>query len=248
MNAAETLAALQEAGISLQVEDTSIVASPSSRLTDPLRAAIRANKPAIIAKLSGGPAYGADGATADLWNLDTPAGAALVHQQCAKFLPKPEAAEPSTAYEAVSAGPEGGCRVTIIELPQAQRYRQTFAHLQLKPPALVDVARWRQCVEDGKRFLAAWGSQAEALGWSARDLFGLHQPPEQPHPSYRRLSRYDCTGLVWLLEGRPVVALTADTASIRHPTGGITTYRKHNKPALGPAGDDIFDIDPGWRQ
>jgi hypothetical protein len=54
--------------------------------------------------------------------------------------------------------------------------------------------------------------------------------------------------LVWLLEGRPVVALTADTASIRHPTGGITTYRKHNKPALGPAGDEIFEIDPGWRQ
>src|SRR5262245_4332343 len=77
MNAAETLAALQEAGIGLQVEDTSIVASPSSRLMDPLRAAIRANKPAIIAKLSGGPDCAVCGATADLWNLDTPGGPAL---------------------------------------------------------------------------------------------------------------------------------------------------------------------------
>ena len=56
---------------------------------------------------------------------------------------------------------------------------------------------------------------------------GLHTPPERPHPSYRRLSRYDCTGLIWLLEGRPVVALTAATAAIENPTGNITMYSRH---------------------
>jgi hypothetical protein len=116
------------------------------------------------------------------------------------------------------------------------RYRRAFAYLQLKPPALVDVARWRQAVEDGSCFLAKWGSQAEALNWSSADLFGLHTPPEKPHPSYNRLSRYDGTGLIWLLQGRPVVALTADTASIKGITGNITVYRKHNKPALGRNG------------
>jgi hypothetical protein len=147
------------------------------------------------------------------------------------------------AYQAVSAKPDGtGCRVEIVELPQAQRYRRTFAHLQLKPPALVDVGRWRQCVEDGKRFLAKWGEQAQALGWTSADLFGLHRPSERPHPSYRRLRRYDCTGLIWLLEGRPVVALTADTAAIENPIGSITVYRKHNKPALGPLGDSLEDL------
>jgi hypothetical protein len=50
-----------------------------------------------------------------------------------------------------------------------------------------------------------------------------------------RLSRYDVTGLCWLLEGRPVVALTADTAAIGNPTGNITTYRRFNKPSYGPA-------------
>jgi hypothetical protein len=76
------------------------------------------------------------------------------------------------------------------------------------------------------------------------DLFGLHQPPAEPHPSYRRLSRYDCTGLVWLLEDRPVVALTADTAAIENPaTGNITTYRRFNKPALGPLGDSLDDLE-----
>jgi hypothetical protein len=113
---------------------------------------------------------------------------------------------------------------------------------------MVDVDRWRQAVRGAKRFLAKWSSQAESLGWTSADLFGLHTPPERPHPSYRRLSRYDCTGLIWLLEGRPVVALTEATAAIENPTGAITVYRKHHKSALGPVGEDVFDIDPMWRQ
>lgn len=118
-----------------------------------------------------------------------------------------------------------GCKVEIVVLPQATRYRKVFAHLQLKPPALVPVGRWQQAVEDGKRFLAKWGEQAQALGWSSADLFGLHEIPAKPHPSYSRLSRYDATGLIWLLEGRPVVALTETAATIRNSsdTGATTT-------------------------
>jgi hypothetical protein len=92
-------------------------------------------------------------------------------------------------------------------------------------------------VGDGRRFLATWGARAQALGWTARDLFGLHTLPDNPHPSYRRLSRYDATGLIWLLKGREVIALTEDTAAIRWPSGSVTNYRKRNKPALGPLGD-----------
>jgi hypothetical protein len=151
--------------------------------------------------------------------------------------------EPTAAYEATSAEPDGtACKVEIIELPQAQRYRKAFGVLQVKPPDMVEIKRWRQCVKDGSRFLAKWGEQAEALGWTSADLFGLHQPPERPHPSYRRLSRYDARGLVWLLEGRPVIALTEATASIRNPSGSITVCRKHNKPALGPLGDSLEDL------
>jgi hypothetical protein len=53
--------------------------------------------------------------------------------------------------------------------------------------------------------------------WTARDLFGLQTPPAKPHPSYSRLSRYDETGLIWLLQGRLVVALTETTAAIQNP-------------------------------
>jgi hypothetical protein len=73
-------------------------------------------------------------------------------------------------------------------------------------------------------------------------LFGLHTPPANPHPSYRRLSRYDETGLIWLLKGREVIALTAATAAIRWPSGSVTVYRKRNKPALGPPGDSLDDF------
>jgi len=93
-------------------------------------------------------------------------------------------------------------------------------------PDSIETERWRRAVEDGRRFLATWGGRARALGWTARDLFGLHRPTEQPQPSYRRLSRYDETGLIWLLQGREVIALTADTAAIRWPSGSTTTYPK----------------------
>jgi hypothetical protein len=66
--------------------------------------------------------------------------------------------------------------------------------------------------------------------------------PRNPAPSYQRLSRYDETGLIWGLQGRPVIALTDATAKIEMPTGSILTYRGHNKPAYGPLGDSIDDF------
>jgi hypothetical protein len=122
------------------------------------------------------------------------------------------------------------------------RLGRTYAALTALSPKHVPADRWQQAVQDGRRFLAKWGAQAVALGWTPRDLFGLHKSPDQPHPSYRRLSRYDETGLIWLLQGRPVVALTAATAAIENPTGAITVYRRYDNPALGPVGDSLDDF------
>ena len=112
-------------------------------------------------------------------------------------------------------------------------------------PDLFEAWRWQQAVSDAHSFLSVWGEKAEALGWTAHDLFGLHPIPERPVANYRRLSRYDCTGLVWLLQGRHVVALTADTAAIQTESGGILAYRKNNKPAYGPLGDSLDDMGGG---
>jgi hypothetical protein len=126
--------------------------------------------------------------------------------------------------------------------PKAGPYARVLATLEIRCPDHIEPGRWQQAVEDGRQFLAQWGEQAKALGWTSADLFGLHAVPDKPHPSYRRLSRYDATGLCWLLQGRPVVALTEATAAIENPTGAITIYRRHNKPALGPLGDSLDDF------
>ena len=137
-----------------------------------------------------------------------------------------------------------GPKLEIVELPAAGgRYRKLFAFLLQNPPAYIPVERWQQAVEDSRSFLHKWGEQAELLDWDWGDLFGLDIQPADPHPSYSRLSRYDNTGLCWLLQGKEVIAMTADTATIRNPsTGAITIYRRFNKPALGPAGDSLDDF------
>jgi hypothetical protein len=131
----------------------------------------------------------------------------------------------------------------------AARYsRTTMVALEADCPDLVPVDRWQLAVQDGRRFLARWSAQAEAFGWTAKDLFGLITVPEHAKSSFNRLSRYDETGLIWLLDGRRVVALTEGTAAIQNPaTASITMYRRHDKPAFGPLGDSLEDFTEGLR-
>jgi hypothetical protein len=122
-------------------------------------------------------------------------------------------------------------------------FARTLDALERRCPDHIEPERCRLCIHDAKHFLAAWGDHAEALGWTAAELFGLHAPAARPHPTYNRLSRYDATGLIWNLIGRRVVALTGDTAAIKNRTTGNTLiYRKHNKPGLGPVGDSLDDF------
>ena len=108
-----------------------------------------------------------------------------------------------------------------------------FDTLERRCPDFIDAERWRQGVEDGRQFLATWGEQAQAFGWTARELFGLHTPPERPAASYSRLSRYDETGLIWLLRGRPVIALTETIAAIQGATAVLTQAQQTELGAAG---------------
>jgi hypothetical protein len=159
-------------------------------------------------------------------------------------------AEAFRAYHKAFRAP-GECAESPVEcavspppppFPRFSRFSRTLSALESRCPEHVSVARWQQCIDDGRAFLATWGEQAERLGWTSKDLFGLFPVPENPHPAFSRLSRYDHTGLIWLLHGCPVIALTEATAAIQNPSGTITIYRKHNKPALGPVGDDLGDL------
>jgi hypothetical protein len=136
-------------------------------------------------------------------------------------------------------GEERSCPDPKAKPPRA--YGRVLAALCARCPDLVEEHRWRQAATDADSFVARWGEQAASLGWTAQDLFGLVPIPDRPAPNYRRLSRYDHTGLIWLLQGRPVVALTETTAAIQGATV-VLTYRRLNKPAPGPLGDSLDDF------
>jgi hypothetical protein len=78
---------------------------------------------------------------------------------------------------------------------------------------------WSLFVRDARRFLAEWGAEAARLGWSAEDIFGVH--PMAPE------ARYDVMGIVPLIRGKEVVAISEQRATIRTPGGGHMTYYRH---------------------
>jgi hypothetical protein len=118
-------------------------------------------------------------------------------------------------------------------------YASALGALRAKCPAHVSEDCWRQAIVDATTFVTGWGAQAQVLGWTARELFGLHPVPEQPSANYARLARLDTTGLIWLLHGRPVTALTATEAAMRCHSGATLTYCKQNKSVRGLDLDDM---------
>ena len=105
----------------------------------------------------------------------------------------------------------------------SREWAEGFARLQtMSPPANVPPRRWEQFIGDSARFADLWAATAAALGWGPADLWGCHQ--NKPY------ERIDCAGLLWLLNGAEIVALTADTATIRTRTGAIQSFRRRPAP------------------
>ena len=89
----------------------------------------------------------------------------------------------------------------------------------MRPPGDVSPKRWLRFIDDCGRFLdSGWAIRAAKLNWHPLDLFGCDR--ERP------FARLDHAGLSWLLNGRKLVALTADTAAIATPSGGSLTFRR----------------------
>jgi hypothetical protein len=101
---------------------------------------------------------------------------------------------------------------------QSTAYDDAFVRLSLHLPSGIPARRWRLFLSDATRFLNRWGPAAEGLGWTADDLFGLH--PTAP------MARYDCMGMLWMLRGHRVTALTDKLARI---SDGLTFYRRPSK-------------------
>jgi hypothetical protein len=87
------------------------------------------------------------------------------------------------------------------------------------PPSDVPPKRWLRFIDDCGRFLDdGWAGYAERLGWGPLDLFGC----DRTKP-FTRISR---AGLLWLLNGRRLLAVAADTAAIATASGGYLTFRR----------------------
>jgi hypothetical protein len=94
------------------------------------------------------------------------------------------------------------------------------------PPGYPERA-WTQLLADADRFLDSWGIRAARLGWPAWELFGCHR-----HAPWGRIQGM---GLVLLLRGDEVAALTATEAVIRTITGARQSYRRKPADPLHPA-------------
>jgi hypothetical protein len=126
----------------------------------------------------------------------------------------------STPLEAPAAGTCG-----LSGVPDA--WVQGVAKLAEMPcPPHFPAARWAHVVRDAPVFLGHWGAQAAALGWPTWELFGCHRRAPFGH--------IQCMGLVLLLRGRHVAALTADEALIRITTAAHQTYRRQRRDPLYP--------------
>ena len=86
-------------------------------------------------------------------------------------------------------------------------------------PHDVPMGRWIQFIDDYRRFLNdGWANRAERLGWTPLDLFGCDRT--------KPLARISRAGLLWLLNGRKLFALTGDAATIATTSGGYLSFRR----------------------
>jgi len=113
-------------------------------------------------------------------------------------------------------------RGAIVEYDSSvpREWAAGFAQLDPdRPPCDVPLKRWIRFVDDVELFLGGpFCAVAEILGWGPHDLFGC----DRDWP----IARIDQAGLLWLLHGDRLVALTENTATIETPTGARQTYRR----------------------
>lgn len=99
-------------------------------------------------------------------------------------------------------------------------WAEGFAHLDpCQPPGDVPTNRWQRFIDDAGLFLdSGFCAVAVSFGWEPLDLFGCN----------RKLpfARIDEAGLLWLLNGGKLVALSEDAAAIETSAGARLTYRR----------------------
>jgi hypothetical protein len=100
-------------------------------------------------------------------------------------------------------------------------WAEGFARLDPgRPPGDVPLTRWQRFVDDVGRFLdGPFCAVAATLGWGPYELFGCDR--DQP------FARIEQHGLLWLLNGNKLVALSTGAAGIETSSGERRAYRRN---------------------
>jgi hypothetical protein len=94
-------------------------------------------------------------------------------------------------------------------------YLNAWAKLNCRRPANVTEAAWRQALDDGGRFLDAWGSMAAEWQWSVADIFDVSG------------------GLIWKIAGRAVEAFGPEHARLDDGEVIANEFRTQDTRARG---------------
>ena len=90
-------------------------------------------------------------------------------------------------------------------------------------PADIEPERWRMVLTDAAAFLERFGAQAAALGWTTGEVWGAHRSAP--------LQRLEAGGLVLFLQGREIVAMAEDKATVRTTDDkSLSFYRRTVDP------------------
>jgi hypothetical protein len=84
-------------------------------------------------------------------------------------------------------------------------------------PEGVDETRWRQAVDNAGLFADQWAAKANSLGWDTHDIYGedRNKPEAAIHMA----------GLIWLLQDKTIVAITADEVIVETGSGARQTFK-----------------------
>jgi hypothetical protein len=133
-----------------------------------------------------------------------------------------QARAPKLAQPAIDAVTHG--KIPSVEVASWVSGVARLAEMQ--PPPSYPAHAWRQLITDAERFLDDWAPQAAALGWPGWELFGCHRRAPW--------GRIQGMGLVLLLRGDEIAALTATEAAIRTRTSARQTYQRKLADPLHP--------------
>jgi hypothetical protein len=151
----------------------------------------------------------------------------------------PKAAEP-IALRLLAAKPAVFEALGRVRHPDSQipfAWSEGCARMRIMPrPETIPLPRWIALGEAADALLSGpWAPRAAALGWDELSLFGAHSRAPDARPGAK--------GLIWFLAaGDALIALAADTARLRSPTGGRLQFRR--RPIPDPETVPIWQLSP----